>query len=295
MESNKTKSRSHAIQSRVIARPNNTDHNAFKWIKSTVEERLQWLRLVCHNTPYWVFGAPDRLPIPPTRLRSLIWGPNADLRIFFKGEDDWRRIPNLLGLLTRHAVRVDQLQAILDFGCGCGRDIRQFYTLKDSLSAKLHGTDINPEQVEWCRRNLRFAEFSVNAPEPPLAYRSEQFDLIYNYSVFTHLSESQQESWVKELTRCLKPGGFLMLTVCGDSYLHELNETEAERFRNGQLVVRNAALAGIPSDYGACAAYHPRAYVKDKLADGFEIVDLLLGQTMIPGSMDQYLLKKLNS
>jgi len=294
MKSNEPKVASGAVPIQVSGRPNGTALYA-KSINTLAEEGLNWLRLIYHNTPYWVLGAPDYLPIPPTRLRALIWGPTADLRTFFKSEDNWRRIPKLIELLTDHGVKVDQLQAILDFGCGCGRDIRQFFRLKNLVRAKVYGTDINAEQISWCRRNLTFADFSMNGPEPPLTYNTGQFDLIYNYSVFTHLSESQQKSWMQELSRVLRPGGYLMLTVCGDSYLHELNETQVEQYRAGYLIVRNADLAGIPADYGKCAAYHPQAYVTDKLATDFEVVRLLPGVATIPGSMDQYLLKKLSN
>ena len=261
-------------------------------ITSVLDDKLRQLRLFCRNAPYLFFGAPDGLPIPPLKLRALIWGPNADLRTFFRGRDDWKRIPDLLTLLRRNGVRLEKLQAILDFGCGCGRDLRQFYRLDSALTARLYGTDINQEQIDWCARNLKFAEFCVNPPDPPLMYAVEQFDLIYNYSVFTHLSEVQQEAWIMELERVLKPGGHLMLTVCGESYIHELTESQKAQFRSGRLVVRHEELSGKPSEYGACAAYHPARFVKENLAAAFEIVNFIPGQTSIPGSMDQYLLKK---
>jgi hypothetical protein len=31
-------------------------------------------RSIYHNIPYWLQGAADGLPIPPLRLRSLVWG-----------------------------------------------------------------------------------------------------------------------------------------------------------------------------------------------------------------------------
>lgn len=40
-------------------------------------------------------------------------------------------------------------------------------------------------------------------------------DLIYGISVMTHIRESQQEAWLKELERILTPGGVMILTSCG--------------------------------------------------------------------------------
>lgn len=265
----------------------------FRWITHLIDRRLQALRLLYHNVPFWVRGAPDHLPIPPMKLRSLIWSSNADLWTFFEGQDNWKRIPNLLDLLTKHGVRINQLEAILDFGCGCGRDMRQFYGLRNVIkNVQLYGTDINQDQINWCNRNLPFATFGLNGPEPPLQYGDDKFGLIYNYSVFTHLNEAQQHTWIHELARVLKPGGFLMLTVCGESYLNELNDSQKEQFNAGQLVVRHPHLAGKPADYGACAAYHPPTFVQNKLAAGFRIVEFIPGLRAMPGSMDQYLLRK---
>jgi SAM-dependent methyltransferase len=42
-----------------------------------------------------------------------------------------------------------------------------------------------------------------------------KFELIYSYSVLTHLSADRQKPWMKELVRVLKPGGMFLLTVSG--------------------------------------------------------------------------------
>jgi trans-aconitate methyltransferase len=84
--------------------------------------------------------------------------------------------------LKETGVEIDSFDAILDFGCGCGRTIRHFRTLK---KAKLYGTDINPKLVDWCSRNLPFGRFGINPLRPPLVYPAEAFDLVYAFSVFT--------------------------------------------------------------------------------------------------------------
>ena len=81
----------------------------------------------------------------------------------------------ITALLNRHDLKVDDADAILDFGCGCGRIARHFRSLK---KAKLYGTDYNPELVAWCQRNLPFAEFGVNQLQPPLPYADAKFGFI---------------------------------------------------------------------------------------------------------------------
>ena len=247
---------------------------------------------IWHNIPYWIKGAPDDLPIPPMKLRARVWGEYTDIRLFLQQN---QQIQQLLDTLTQDGAEVDEFEAILDFGCGAGRAIRQFPYLKKPLpKAKIYGTDINPEQINWCRRTLPFAEFNLNQALPPLIYEDAKFDFIYTYSVFTHLPESHQFLWMDELSRILKPGGYLLLTTCGESYFETLSQNEKEQFRADQLVVRHGDLAGVPSVYNDCIVFHPRAYVEKTLRRGFEIRHFYPGVAAPgpKGEMDHYFLRK---
>ncbi len=100
---------------------------------------------------------------------------------------------------------------VLDFGCGWGRMIRLF--LRDVAPENLVGCDVLPEMIEMCRNlNLR-ATFEVNPPEPPTAFADGSFDVIYAYSVLSHLSESLHVQWVREFKRLLRPNGILVATT----------------------------------------------------------------------------------
>ncbi len=257
---------------------------------------IYWLarpRVVYHNIPYCFRGAEDGLPIPPLRLRSLVWGEYVDLRNFFKEQG---QLDYLFEVLAGKGADVEEFRAILDFGCGAGRALRQVPYLKRSLEkATFHGSDINPIQIDWCKRNLPFAQFEVNSATPPLAYSNEQFDFIYTFSVFTHLSEAQQFTWIAELSRVLKPGGYLLITTCGESYFETLSENEKTQFRQDQLVVRHRELAGIPQSYADCIAFHAVSYVRERLTKGFELIHFspaIASRTGPKGEMDHFFLRK---
>ena len=102
---------------------------------------------------------------------------------------------------------------MLDSGCGCGRVLRQWAGLD---GVRVVGTDYNPELVDWCRENLPFAEVRRNGAAPPLPAGDSEFGLIYAFSVFTHLGETAQVAWMRELERALEPGGLLLFTAKGD-------------------------------------------------------------------------------
>jgi SAM-dependent methyltransferase len=259
------------------------------FLKRVIKSGLQRLHDIRRRIQYQMAVAPDGFPIPPAELHLLVSGRDGlDLAAFF--DIGSACADGVVRLVTKHGVDIEELGAILDFGCGCGRVIRRFHSLK---RAKLYGTDYNPKMVDWCRRNLPFAEFEINGLSPPLVYGDGSFGLIYAFSVFTHLSEGLQVSWLAELSRVLKPGGYLVLTTHGTAYADAgLPPREKERFRSGELIVVNEGASG----ENACAAYHPVAYVQKSLAKGFELLEYVPGEVVNASqrliAQDAYLLKK---
>jgi hypothetical protein len=68
----------------------------------------------------------------------------------------------------------------------------------------------------------------------------------------------------------LRPGGRLLLTTHGNSYLPRLDPDERARFEAGELVVRWGEVAGS----NLCSAYHPERYLHETFADGFAFLEL---------------------
>src|SRR5262249_10199385 len=134
--------------------------------------------------------------------------------------------------------------------------------------ARCYGSDYNPRLIEWCKRNLRFAQFDVNGASPPLAHLNEQFDVDYALSVFTHLPEHLQSPWMSDLSRVLKPGWYLLMTTMGESFLPYMSEEDRKTFRSGRLVVRGNGPVGSNPFFTA----HPPEYVKTHLPPGLAIV-----------------------
>jgi SAM-dependent methyltransferase len=200
----------------------------------------------------------DGPPLPPRRLMVRVAG-TADADWFLRsGRASYDAI-------VAH-VPPDDLGSVLDFGCGCGRVTRYWHAFPGSVS----GSDLSADAVVWCRRHLPFARFEENGLEPPLAFADESFDLVYALSVFTHLTADLQLAWRDELRRALRPGGRLLLSTHGRSYLPRLTGGERERFDGGELVVRWGEVAGT----NLCSAYHPERYLRETFAQGFAFVEL---------------------
>jgi SAM-dependent methyltransferase len=200
----------------------------------------------------------DGLPLPPRRLMVRVAG-TADA--------DWFLRSGRAGYdaIAAH-VPLDETRDVLDFGCGCGRVTRYFHQHGGAVA----GSDVSADAIGWCRDNLRFARFETNGLAPPLAFSDASFDLVYALSVFTHLTADLQLAWRDELSRVLRPGGRLLITTHGRSYVPRLDEDERARFENGELVVRWGEVVGS----NLCSAYHPERYLRDTFADGFAFLEL---------------------
>jgi SAM-dependent methyltransferase len=221
-------------------------------------------RLLARGGPTSADG-PDGIPMPGEQLRFLISGiHDYPVDQFLEmGRLCHRRIQEAL---RAQGVELDQLGSLLDFGCGCGRTIRNFAGLKN---ARLEGTDYNPVLIGWCAANLRFARFGLNRLAPPMAYPDGGFDLVYAFSVFTHFPEPLQHAWMAELKRILKPGGYLALSTMPRAMLPD--DDSRAQFAAGNLVVLNAHAAGA----NHCIAFHPMSYMKERLAVGFDVLEFV--------------------
>ncbi|HET7572749.1 MAG TPA: class I SAM-dependent methyltransferase [Gaiellaceae bacterium] len=196
-------------------------------------------------------------PLPPRRLMVRVAG-TADADWFLRGGRAG------YDAIAAH-VPLGDLASVLDFGCGCGRVTRWFH----DFAGEVAGSDLSEAAIRWCRRHLPFARFETNGLAPPLAFADASFDLVYALSVFTHLTAELQLAWRDELRRVLRPGGLLLVTTHGRSYLPRLAGEERDRFERGELVVRWGDLPGT----NLCSAYHPERYLRDTFAAGFAFVE----------------------
>jgi SAM-dependent methyltransferase len=224
----------------------------------------------------------DGLPLPPPLLRVQVMGSSNPEAFLAQGRRAAQIIADVVG---RSGRPMEELEAVLDFGCGSGRVMRRWV---DLAGPQLFGSDYNPQLVSWCKANLPFASFEVNKLEPPLPFEDEQFDLVYALSVFTHLDESLQHDWIAELHRVLRPGGLLVFSTRGEALSWKLDEGERAQYDAGELVVRYRAVEGT----NLCAAFHPWPYVHDNLLASFKLLESRRGG-LVDGAQDLHSAERL--
>jgi len=230
-------------------------------------------------------GLPDHLPAPPSNLIFLIIGLRWATVYWRSGNEIFEEIQFVL---KKNSIDLKPSDSVLDFGCGCGRIIRHFYYhIKD---VHFFGSDYNPQLIEWCKSNLLFAHFSTNKLLPPLEYGSDQFNLIYARSVFTHIGSELQKIWMHELRRVLKVGGYLYISTHGESTFIKLDKNVIEELKSNGIASVNQNIEGD----NKCTVFQTKKYFEENLLEGFELMDFISGGAKKKLSQDIYLLKRIN-
>jgi SAM-dependent methyltransferase len=135
---------------------------------------------------------------------------------------------------TRHTHRPLDGCEILDFGCGYGRISRLMYYFTDP--GKLIGVDPWERSIEVCRECGLGEDFRQSAWLPDeLPVGSKKFDLIFAFSVFTHLSPRATQKAFAACRRYVREDGLLTVTIRPAEYwlldrsVHGLADTKSVR------------------------------------------------------------------
>jgi SAM-dependent methyltransferase len=200
---------------------------------------------------FWA-NTEGRRTIP--ELASLLPGsPSEEMQMGFTGScgDEGLRAAfhaytMFLELYRAHATPGSRLTRVLDFGCGWGRIIRFF--LREITPAHLWGCDISESALDELVAANRWCSVVRNEPSPPIALPSESFDLIYSYSVLSHLPESTHRSWLPEFRRLLRPGGVVIATTFRRSYIELCGELRSAGTITGAPGVRAAVDSFVDTD-----------------------------------------------
>ncbi len=202
---------------------------------------------------------------------------------------------DVLSALAKAGVRLTPGSRLLDFGFGWGRISRVF--MHDVRLEDIDGVDVDPEFASLTRDLFGSERFRACSPFPPTNYADGSFDLIYAYSVFSHLSEAAARAWMAEFERLLAPGGVVAFTTRHDSffdfcewaskqedvdgYVRELGklfpdlDDARDRYRRGELV--HASSQGVGGGGPREASFYgetwiPEAYVRTGMGSGLEFV-----------------------
>jgi len=244
--------------------------------------------------PFWSKSIPSYINknsedlLPPQKLfnriagQAQLSGDQGEQQFLESGFQDAKEIGRIYEIYT--GKKIQKGTSILDWGCGLGRILRHF----KSTDANLFGMDVDGISLTFCSENYQFSKFLHISPNSTNFFKGKKFDLIYGFSVMTHLSEQDQMFWLEQLSLILKKRGLLLLTIHGPSSVlkhswsfdQELLQTY---FEQGHVSgVANDDIRGqVPDGYYRDAAT-THAFVKKRWSAYFEIMDIIsagLGQS----------------
>jgi SAM-dependent methyltransferase len=199
----------------------------------------------------------------------------------YEDYDEYQRsgleVFTMIDLAARHfgGKPVCEFERVLDFGCGAGR-IMQYVPCE----TKLYGCDVNKPVVSFARNNYLHATVYNNDPEPPLDFRDGLFDLVYAFSVFSHLPHDVETRWLRELQRVGALGCLYLITIHGDWFIEatlgaERAPAEAAGFYYRSVHTRQNTDLDLPEGYEA--SYHTSDYIRRTWSHLFQVCGVIRG------------------
>jgi SAM-dependent methyltransferase len=271
----------------VIARSKKPGTTPKDWFQGINDDTWFWMNTTGRRRRKAIAALVAQMP--PVTMQENFTGSHGDATLG-EGFNAYKLFKDSY---QKHIGAITDARAVLDFGCGWGRTIRFF--LKDIPPNNLFGLDYSEEALAACRSTNKWCQFVLIKPNPPTPLPSESFDLIYLYSVFSHLPEDMHWALLNEFHRLLTPGGMLIATTRARSFIQECKtlrenlesnrpwqQWEAQRFADdkasfsaydhGQFCYDSHNQPQRPFWGEACI---PKTYVENKWTEMFDLCDYI--------------------
>lgn len=217
-------------------------------------------------------------------------------------QEAYRFVQVLLAQLGKHGLVLTDDSVAVDFGSGWGRYTR--FMLKYVHPDNLYGLEVNSPMVEHCRKAFGMANFLKVGSMPPCALRSRMVDLVFGYSVFSHLAPDCADAWIAEFARITKPGALVLMTTQGRSFIDFCRGVRESGDRSHPWFVSlSKAFVDVEQayrDYDAGTFLHygegqyggtygesliSRGYIEARWGQYFDLVDFIDDRAVLPQAL----------
>ncbi|MEZ5964355.1 MAG: class I SAM-dependent methyltransferase [Planctomycetota bacterium] len=139
--------------------------------------------------------------------------PRSDAHLFEylrSGQEAFRIVEHVL---AEHGCRLERVERLLDFACGCGRVARFFVHALGA--ARVAAAEIDPQALAFVGDTLGVATIA-SATDPQALRLGGDHDVVFVGSLFSHLPRPRFVAWLRALARGLRPDGLLVFTTHGE-------------------------------------------------------------------------------
>ena len=149
---------------------------------------------------------------------------------WLKGGEEWTPSPEWKRSIIDRLILKYSIpgSAILEIGPGAGR----WTTTLQSMASRLVLVDIAEECLSLCKKkffachNVEYYLFQGDG----LGFMSDScIDFVWSYDVFVHLNPTHIESYLRDIRRVLKPGGYAVIHHSGGNYPSDREACEGWR------------------------------------------------------------------
>jgi cyclopropane fatty-acyl-phospholipid synthase-like methyltransferase len=165
----------------------------------------EWCEFLA-GTPTQGYNPP---PLPPEEFQRA-WTGNMGVAAFREAMAFSRLLKSTLAAAGYSLTSNSRL---LEIGVGWGR----VYRVLLRETPHIVGIDPVPHCVDLCQSALPGGKFENSPLAPPYRFSNDEFDVVYLYSVFSHLNESLFFAVLREAARIVRKGGFVVFTTLGPS------------------------------------------------------------------------------
>jgi len=149
-------------------------------------------------------------------MMSFIVNKGKSKEVYFKnGRVDAEFI---VDAIKRNKPLLLKNKRILEFGCGHGRITRLIPILLNP--SRLVVSDVWDSAVNFCANEFNAVPFLIS-DKNPISKLKMKFDVIFSYSVFSHLPPHSFEYNLNQLRMILDAGGLLLFSVKGERFAKE--------------------------------------------------------------------------
>ncbi len=186
-------------------------------------------------------------------LKSVGWDTNEkQYSSYLSGAfQTWEHIKNAL---EQFHQPIDQVESLLDFASGFGRNTR--FMIRDIDPSKVTVSDLSPEMMRF--QGETFGVNTIISNEDPAHFNPHQkFQLITCVSLFSHLPRELFKGWLRKLMQLLEPGGLMIFSTHPISLVNKLdpNSTSvpvSEYDKNNFVYIKSSETKRLNLDiYGA--------------------------------------------